>query len=224
MRRCVRASSRTGYLYGAGRPRRRDGSGSSRPDPSPRRCRSPGRSDADPSLIWRAHARTAPLTSARSPHAAATATRSRSSRSTTGAGDPRLAAKVLGSPYGIRTRAATLRGWCPRPLDERAKLRHATSGDWRPRVSWGARTRTLNNRTRICCVTYYTTPHGAPRFYRAPERGRRVGWSFGSPESARIGRNPVTKTEPARSGRSRRGGRRPRRRPPGGGGRTTRRR
>src|SRR5215213_3446214 len=23
---------------------------------------------------------------------------------------------VLGSPYGIRTRAATLRGWCPRPL------------------------------------------------------------------------------------------------------------
>jgi hypothetical protein len=27
----------------------------------------------------------------------------------------------LGSPYGIRTRAATLRGWCPRPLDERAK-------------------------------------------------------------------------------------------------------
>ena len=29
----------------------------------------------------------------------------------------------LGSPYGIRTRAATLRGWCPRPLDERARLR-----------------------------------------------------------------------------------------------------
>ena len=28
-----------------------------------------------------------------------------------------------GSPYGIRTRAATLRGWCPRPLDERAVLR-----------------------------------------------------------------------------------------------------
>ena len=27
------------------------------------------------------------------------------------------------SPYGVRTRAATLRGWCPRPLDERAKLR-----------------------------------------------------------------------------------------------------
>ena len=30
------------------------------------------------------------------------------------------------SPYGIRTRAATLRGWCPRPLDERAKLRTLT--------------------------------------------------------------------------------------------------
>ncbi len=27
----------------------------------------------------------------------------------------------LCSPYGVRTRAATLRGWCPRPLDERAK-------------------------------------------------------------------------------------------------------
>ena len=25
--------------------------------------------------------------------------------------DPRIAAKVLGNPYGIRTRAATLRGW-----------------------------------------------------------------------------------------------------------------
>ncbi len=32
----------------------------------------------------------------------------------------------FGSPYGIRTRAATLRGWCPRPLDERAKLRRPT--------------------------------------------------------------------------------------------------
>ena len=32
----------------------------------------------------------------------------------------------LGSPYGIRTRAATLRGWCPRPLDERAELRRST--------------------------------------------------------------------------------------------------
>ena len=25
-----------------------------------------------------------------------------------------------GSPNGIRTRAATLRGWCPRPLDDGA--------------------------------------------------------------------------------------------------------
>src|SRR5215218_10781467 len=30
------------------------------------------------------------------------------------------------SPYGIRTRAATLRGWCPRPLDERAEQRSVT--------------------------------------------------------------------------------------------------
>ena len=38
-------------------------------------------------------------------------------------GTPRSASglRCLGSPYGIRTRAATLRGWCPRPLDERAK-------------------------------------------------------------------------------------------------------
>src|SRR6187402_53731 len=43
--------------------------------------------------------------------------------------DPQLRASdrvVLRSPYGIRTRAATLRGWCPRPLDERAKLRRPT--------------------------------------------------------------------------------------------------
>ena len=33
---------------------------------------------------------------------------------------------LLGSPYGIRTRAATLRGWCPRPLDERAEQRRTT--------------------------------------------------------------------------------------------------
>ena len=29
--------------------------------------------------------------------------------------------------------------------------------------SWGERTRTPNNRTRICCVANYTTPHGAVR-------------------------------------------------------------
>ena len=37
-----------------------------------------------------------------------------------------LVPHLPGSPYGIRTRAATLRGWCPRPLDERAKLRRPT--------------------------------------------------------------------------------------------------
>ncbi len=29
--------------------------------------------------------------------------------------------EAIGSPNGIRTRAATLRGWCPRPLDDGAK-------------------------------------------------------------------------------------------------------
>ncbi len=31
-----------------------------------------------------------------------------------------MAKGVGGSPNGIRTRAATLRGWCPRPLDDGA--------------------------------------------------------------------------------------------------------
>ena len=39
------------------------------------------------------------------------------------------------SPYGIRTRAATLRGWCPRPLDERAVLHnHGGCGQRRYRA------------------------------------------------------------------------------------------
>ena len=59
------------------------------------------------------------------------------------------------SPNGIRTRAATLRGWCPRPLDDGAKPHRGRSHV----CSWGARNRTLNNRTRICCVACYTTPH-----------------------------------------------------------------
>ena len=32
---------------------------------------------------------------------------------------------LLGSPNGIRTRASTLRGWCPRPLDDGAMLHSA---------------------------------------------------------------------------------------------------
>src|SRR5688572_10134553 len=31
-----------------------------------------------------------------------------------------------GTAYGIRTRAFTVRGWCPRPLDERGKKGRAT--------------------------------------------------------------------------------------------------
>lgn len=37
----------------------------------------------------------------------------------------------LGIPYGIRTRAATLRGWSPRPLDERDLLLSALPRGWR---------------------------------------------------------------------------------------------
>ena len=39
----------------------------------------------------------------------------------------------LGSPYGIRTRAATLRGWCPRPLDDGAGV----AGFWFDRRELG---------------------------------------------------------------------------------------
>ena len=74
----------------------------------------------------------------------------------------------LSSPYGIRTRAATLRGWCPRPLDERAELRGPTLParryvtPARPVVGEQG-IEPLNNRTRICCVACYTTPHRSER-------------------------------------------------------------
>ncbi len=84
---------------------------------------------------------------------------------------------TLGSPYGIRTRAATLRGWCPRPLDERAVLPGAGAPCGPPRyqrgwpMSWGERNRTPNYRTRICCVASYTTPHRSDRaVYRSDDR------------------------------------------------------
>jgi hypothetical protein len=82
------------------------------------------------------------------------------------------------SPNGIRTRAATLRGWCPRPLDDGASsggsiyqwVRRRPTGALRPasallraagRGSSGERTRTPKSRTRTCCVANYTTPERA---------------------------------------------------------------
>jgi hypothetical protein len=35
-----------------------------------------------------------------------------------GEGDRTVSAAQVRGPYGIRTRVSTLRGWCPRPLDE----------------------------------------------------------------------------------------------------------
>ena len=75
----------------------------------------------------------------------------------------------FGIPYGIRTRAATLRGWSPRPLDERDLLRtstisplHSDSLGTKVRAKrWGEGNRTPNNRTRNCRVANYTTPQGA---------------------------------------------------------------
>ena len=34
-------------------------------------------------------------------------------------GSVKFAMRGNGVPYGIRTRAANVKGWCPRPLDER---------------------------------------------------------------------------------------------------------
>src|SRR6185437_6235182 len=63
---------------------------------------------------------------------------------------------LLCSPNGIRTRVATLRGWCPRPLDDGAeRWSHAARG---ARRCSGGRTRTLNNWTRTSRVADYTTP------------------------------------------------------------------
>ena len=62
-----------------------------------------------------------------------------------------------GTPNGIRTRAATLRGWCPRPLDDGGEI-FSCAGEKPSRVSSGGRTRTPNDWTRTSCVTDYTTP------------------------------------------------------------------
>src|SRR5579871_4411588 len=66
------------------------------------------------------------------------------------------------SPNGIRSRVATLRGWCPRPLDDGAgrQLPHAKQAAHGPPPCSGGRTRTLNNWTRTSRVADYTTPEG----------------------------------------------------------------
>src|ERR1700679_3520302 len=58
------------------------------------------------------------------------------------------------SPNGIRTRVATLRGWCPWPLDDGAERRFPEG----IRRCSGGRTRTLNNWTRTSRVADYTPP------------------------------------------------------------------
>ena len=85
----------------------------------------------------------------------------------------------FGIPYGIRTRAATLRGWSPGPLDERDLLRtttisplHSVSLDLKGQAKrWGEGNRTPNNRTRNCRVANYTTPQGddPPSVFHSPE-------------------------------------------------------
>ena len=49
---------------------------------------------------------------------------------------------LAGSPNGVRTRVSTLRGWCPRPLDDGAEREQSSRKARRPRaaVSGPART------------------------------------------------------------------------------------
>src|ERR1700728_1404668 len=81
----------------------------------------------------------------------------------------------LCSPNGIRTRVATLRGWCPWPLDDGAERRFPGG----IRRCSGGRTRTLNNWTRTSRVADYTTPEWVDdqvsRARRGDERPRCQG-------------------------------------------------
>ena len=61
-----------------------------------------------------------------------------------------------GSPERIRTAVTGLRGRRPRPLDDGASYRLTADRS-------GGRTRTLNDRTRTCCVANYTTPEKGAR-------------------------------------------------------------
>ena len=68
-------------------------------------------------------------------------------------------------------------------------------------VGWGARNRTLNNRTRICCVASYTTPQWSDRRVYPPRRGRPPGFRAelvaDQPDSARDVAQPVEADDPA---------------------------
>jgi hypothetical protein len=77
----------------------------------------------------------------------------------------------LGSPYGIRTRAATLRGWCPGPLDERAKSVHASSARGRRhgrQLGSKESNPELQNQNLLCCQL-----HHSPRSVRTLPGRRR---------------------------------------------------
>ncbi len=83
---------------------------------------------------------------------------------------------VSGTPNGIRTRAATLRGWCPRPLDDGGEI-FSCAGEKPSRVSSGGRTRTPNDWTRTSCVTDYTTPERVDgQTSRTPARHGKPVW------------------------------------------------
>jgi hypothetical protein len=112
-----------------------------------------------------------------------------------------------GSPNGVRTRVSTLRGWCPRPLDDGAKILDVR--DPHPccrenkaatphRFCSGGRTRTPNNRARTCRVANYTTPDRVRahpmRDVRRPRLARRPPTS--SPTSRCRNRSPCQRQRP----------------------------
>src|SRR5580700_3907386 len=74
---------------------------------------------------------------------------------------------IFCSPNGIRTRVATLRGWCPWPLDDGAERRFPEGF----RRCSGGRTRTLNNWTRTSRVADYTTPEWVENQISRPNAG-----------------------------------------------------
>jgi hypothetical protein len=107
-----------------GRPRRRwPRSARSRPKGCAAMSSGPGRRRGAPAAGWRRHAahveaRCAALLPA---YASLCETQGVTSTAKTGSQTPMASdVEISSSPNGIRTRAATLRGWCPRPLDDGA--------------------------------------------------------------------------------------------------------
>jgi hypothetical protein len=114
---------------------------------------------------------------------------------------PKRGPAQICSPNGIRTRVATLRGWCPRPLDDGAER-------WSPggvRRCSGGRTRTLNNWTRTSRVADYTTPEWVEgQISRGVTKPRAPGQGHWGDEARCVSRHDASRTFSRRRSRPRR--------------------